>query len=215
MPGMQAFVRTCYIHVVFHDIRKAFDSSSRNILLRKMEEQFGVSNVELKWFASYISNREQTCFVNGTMSTFKKIVCGVLQGSILGPLLFFLYINDLPDSLHDTTPCLYTDDTHIFTSAKDSEELASNLNNDLNNINRWLMSNQLQHHSSKTKFMYVASKHNLNKINDDTPVMLNGQPIPRIHSIPFLGEEHIEAICKKVGAGIGMLDLQCFDTTLF
>ena len=144
----------------------------------------------------------------------KKIVCGVPQGSILGPLLFLLYINDLPDSLHDTTPCLYTDDTHIFTSAKDSEELTSNLNNDLNNISHWLISNQLQHHSSKTKFMYVVSKHYLNKINDDTPVMLNGQPIPRIHSIPCLGvaldetlswEEHIEAICKKVCAGIGML----------
>ena len=200
--------------VVFLDIRKAFDSISHNILLRKMEEQFGVSNVELKWFASYISNREQTCFVNGTMSTSKKIVCGVPQGSILGPLLFLLYINDLPDSLHDTTPCLYADDTQIFASAKDSEELTSNLNNDLNNINHWLISNKLQHHSSKTKYMYVASKHNLNKINDDTPVMLNGQPTPRIHSIPCLGvtldetlswEEHIEAICKKVGAGIGML----------
>ena len=67
---------------------------------------------------------------------------------------------------------------------------------------------------SKTKFMYVASKHNLNKINDDTPVMLNGQPIRRIHSISCLGvtldetlswEEHIEAICKKISAGMGML----------
>ena len=65
----------------------------------------------------------------------KKIVCGVPQGSILGPLLFLFYINDLPDSLHDTTPCLYANDTQIFTSAKNSEELTSNLNNDLNNIN--------------------------------------------------------------------------------
>ena len=55
--------------------------------------------------------------------------------------------------------------TQIFASAKDSEELTSNLNNDLNNINHWLISNKLQHHSSKTKYMYVASKHNLNKIN--------------------------------------------------
>ena len=200
--------------VVFLDIRKAFDSINHDILLRKMEEQFGVSNVELKWFESYISNREQTCLVNGTMSTAKKLVCGVPQGSILGPLLFLLYINDLPDSLHDTIPCLYADDTQIFTSAKDPAELTSKLNSDLNNINHWLISNKLQHHSSKTKLMYVASKHNLNKINGDTPVMLNGQPIPRIHSIPCLGvtldetlswEEHIEAICKKVGAGIGML----------
>ena len=189
--------------VVFLDIRKAFDSINHNILLSNMEEQFGVSNVE--WFASYISNREQACFVNGTMSTSKKIVCGVPQGSILGPLLFLLYINDLPDSLHDTTSCLYADDTQICTSAKDSGELIPPI---------WLISKKLQHHSSKTKFMYVASKHNLNKIKDDTPVMLNGQPIPRIHSIPCLGvtldktlswEEHVEVIYKKVGAGIGML----------
>ena len=76
--------------VVFLDIRKAFDSINHDILLRKMEEQFGVSNVELKWFESYISNREQTCLVNGTMSTAKKLVCGVPQGSILGPLLYIM-----------------------------------------------------------------------------------------------------------------------------
>ena len=82
--------------VVSVDIRKAFDSISHNILLRKMVEQLAVSNVELKWFASYISKREQTCFVNGTTSTSKKIVCGVPQGSILGPLLFLLYIKVAP-----------------------------------------------------------------------------------------------------------------------
>jgi hypothetical protein len=99
-------------------------------------------------------------------------------------------------------------------SAKDSVELIFNLNNDLNKISQWLASNNLQHHSTKTKLMYVGSKHNLHKINDDFPVMLNGKRIPRVHSISFLGvtldetqswDEHIETICKKVGAGVGTL----------
>jgi hypothetical protein len=204
--------------VVFLDICKAFDSINHNILLRKMEDQFGVSNIELKWFESYISDRKQVCFVNGMTSTPKEIVCGVPQGSwpgsILGPLLFLLYINDLPDSLDNTTPCLYADDTQIFSSAKDSVELIFNLTNDLNKISQWLTSNKLQHHSTKTKLMYVGSKHNLHKINDDFSVMLNGKRIPRVHSISCLGvtldetlswDEHIETICKKVGAGVGTL----------
>ena len=74
--------------VVFIDIRKAFDSINHNILLRKMKEQFGISNIELKLFESYLSDREQVSFVNGAMSAPKRIVCGVPQGSILGPLLF-------------------------------------------------------------------------------------------------------------------------------
>ncbi len=78
--------------VVFIDIRKAFDSINHNILLRKMKEQFGISNIELKLFESYLSDREQMSFVNGVMSAPKRIVCGVPQGSILGPLLFLLYI---------------------------------------------------------------------------------------------------------------------------
>jgi hypothetical protein len=67
-------------------------------------------------------------------STPKEIVCGVPQGSILGPLLFLLYINDVPDILDNTTPCLYADHRQIFSSAKDSVELIFNLNNDLNKI---------------------------------------------------------------------------------
>ena len=92
--------------VVFLDIRKAFDSINHKILLQKMEKQFGVSNAALRWFKSYLTDREQSCFVNGTMSTPKKVLCGAPRGSILGPLLFLLNINDLPECLNKTTPCL-------------------------------------------------------------------------------------------------------------
>ena len=78
--------------VVFIDIRKAFDSINHNILLRKMKEQFRISNIELKLFESYLSDREQMSFVNGVMSAPKRIVCGVPQGSILRSLLFLLLL---------------------------------------------------------------------------------------------------------------------------
>ena len=95
------------IGVVFLDIRKAFDSINHNILVNKLETQFGFSNNELKWFKSYLTNREQVGALNGHLSSPQKIIGGIPQGSILGALLFLLYINDLPENLKETTCCLY------------------------------------------------------------------------------------------------------------
>ena len=92
--------------VVFLDIRKAFDSIDHVILLEKLAF-YGVSQLELAWFQSYLSNRQQQCQINGCLSNKGEIICGVPQGSILGPLLFLIYINDLPNCLKTTTPCLY------------------------------------------------------------------------------------------------------------
>ncbi len=200
--------------VVFLDIRKAFDSIDHTILLQKMNDQFGIKNVELDWFKSYVTNREQACIVNGAMSSPKTIVCGVPQGSILGPLLFLLYINDLPECLEKTSPHLYADDTQISTSAKTIEELTENLNNDLKKVGEWLARNKLQHHPTKTKLMYIGSKYNTDTMTYDIPVMMNNQFITLAHSYTCLGvkldenlnwHEHVEMICKKVGAGIGAM----------
>ena len=87
--------------VVFLDVQKAFDSVNHEILLNKMHEYFGMSGTQLKWFESYLSNREQQCIVNGQISSPKNISCGIPQGWILGPLL--LYINDMPKSLKYVT----------------------------------------------------------------------------------------------------------------
>ena len=93
--------------VVFLDIKKAFDSINHGILLNKMKKRSGISSIELKWFESYLFNRQQQCSINEQLSSKKTITCGVPQGSILGPLLFLLYINDLPECLRSTTPFMY------------------------------------------------------------------------------------------------------------
>ena len=101
--------------VVFVDIRKAFDSIDHDILLEKLA-YYGVSQIEHTWLQSYLANRQQQCQVNGFFSEKREIKCGFPQGSILGPLLFLIYINELPNCLKKTTPCLYADDTQIFAA---------------------------------------------------------------------------------------------------
>ena len=128
--------------VIFLDI----DSINHGIVLNKMKKRFGISSIELKWFESYLSNREQQCSINEQLSSKKTITCGVPQGSILGPYLFLLYITDLPESLSSTTPCIYADDTQIFSSSCDANELVIKLNSDLAHVRNWLIENKLQMH---------------------------------------------------------------------
>ena len=99
-----------------------------------------------------------TCTSNGKLSRSspKTITCGVPQGSILSPLLFSLCINDMPESLNYSTPSLYADDTEIYASSNDCVDLVPKVNNDLENIRKWMIKNKLQIHPSKSKHMFVA-----------------------------------------------------------
>ena len=105
-------------------------------------------------------------------------MCGIPQGSILGPLLFLLYINDMTDCLEKTTPYLYADHTEISSSSDNFDTLIENLNYDLNNIRKWLSKNKLKHHPTKSKVMFVGSSRNLNKKVKDNCFLLNSAPIP-------------------------------------
>ncbi len=129
--------------VVFLDVRKAFDSINHEILIDKMRNLFGIIGIQLKWFESYLNNRVQQYMINGKLSSQKTITCGVPQGSILGPLLFLLYVNDMPESLNYSTPSLYADDTEIYTSSNDCGDLVHKINDDLENIRKWMIKNKL------------------------------------------------------------------------
>ena len=200
--------------VVFLDICKAFDSVNHQILLEKLETQFGIHDTELKWFQSYLKDRKQVCFVNEQTSSAGKIICGIPQGSILGPLLFLLYINDMPDILEKTTPCLYADDTQIYSSSHDYDTLVENLNMDLANIQKWLAKNKLKSHAKKTKVMFIGSLHNLNNKVGNRTVEMNKIPVPQTSTFKCLGvdldqklnwEKHIDSVCHKISAGIGAM----------
>ena len=107
---------------VFIDLTKVFDTIDHKIILRKMSN-LGVSQAAIKWFSSYLSGRTQRCSVNGKLSTVRTLRCGVLQDSILGPLLFLIYINDLRNSLREAVPRMFADDTNLTLSAKTLTEL--------------------------------------------------------------------------------------------
>ena len=128
--------------VLFLDLKKAFDTVDHQILLQKLQ-LFGIDFATLKWFRSYLTDRKQRTSVNGTISDHHPIVCGVPQGSILGLLLFLVYINDLPTWCLSSTPRMYADDTCLTLSARNPEDLQSQLNSDLVEIQTWLQAKKL------------------------------------------------------------------------
>ena len=155
-----------------------WDTMRTMILLEKLETHFGIHDTELNWLQSYLNDTKQVCFVNDQTSSARKIICGIPQGSILGPLLFLLYINDMPDILEKTTPCLYANEAQIHSSSHDYNTLVKNLNMDLANIQKWLAKNKLKSHAKKTKVMFIGSLHNLNNKVGNRTVEMNKIPVP-------------------------------------
>jgi hypothetical protein len=151
---------------------------NHEILIDKMRNFFGVTGNQLRWFESYLNNRVQQCLINGQLSSPKKIICGVPQGSILGPLLFLLYINDMPDSLSHLTPSLYADDTEIYASSNDCADLVDKVNIDLEINFKFMIQNKLQIHPSKSKHMFIGSPYNLKNKVCGNPILINNKLVP-------------------------------------
>ena len=128
--------------VVFLDLKKAFDTVNHEILLSKLNN-YGIHGISYNWFKSYLDNRTQKCSINGSLSKTCSLSCGVPQGTILGPLLFLLYINDLPNCLTNCVPWMYADDTHLTYAGDNTGDIESSLNHDLENVKKWLIANKL------------------------------------------------------------------------
>ena len=195
---------------VFLDFSKAFDTVDHNILLQKLHK-YGICGVELLWFEDYLSNRMQYVTYNNHKSSREKINCGVPQGSILGPILFLLYINDLASVSEFCFSVLFADDTNMFITGKDMNVLCRQLNEDLRNIQEWLQCNKLSLNVLKTHYMIFTPK---NKVIDDIEVKIHDVQIQRVYTTKFLGVQidskltwkmHIEYTCKKLSKCVGIL----------
>ena len=137
-----------------------------DIMLLKLEN-YGVERNSLTWFKSYLTDRTEKCLVNDQLSNSVPITCGVPQGSNLGPLLFLVYINDLPNCLNHTTPRMFADDTSVSYASNSVEELENIINSDLKNLNSWLTTNRLSLNIVKTEFMIIGSRQKIRVIDGD------------------------------------------------
>ena len=142
---------------VFVDLAKAFDTVNHAILLNKLQH-YGIRGITLKWFESYLLDRKQFVVVNKACSGIAQVRCGVPQGSILGPLLFILYMNDFNYISNLLKIVMFADDTNLFLTGKDCREIESLFDRKLQCISEWFTSNRLSLNVSKTLYLVFSNK---------------------------------------------------------
>ena len=146
--------------VIFIDLKQAFDNVDHGILLAKLHH-CGINGIEHDWFRSYLNNRRQFCKVNSEPSKIQSIEIGVPQGSCLGPLIFLLYINDLPFALSEAHATIYAYDTTISYSSDNMKDLVAVINSELSRRNQLLQGNKLPLKVIKTQAIIMGSKQRL------------------------------------------------------
>ena len=196
---------------VFLDLKKAFDTVNFHILFDKLNH-IGIRGKSLELLQSYLGNRKQAVTISSFKSLFKEILCGVPQGSILGPLLFLIYINDLPNALESSFPIMYADDTNIFHSGTNITEIENALNNDLGTLSNWLSVNKLSLNLSKTHTMLFTLNGRLKQYK---PIIkINNTELESTNSTTFLGviidqtftwAKHLTHLTSKIAKSIGIL----------
>ena len=192
---------------VFVDLRKAFDTIDHATLIAKLPI-YGVHGKERTWFESYLFNRQQFVSYQGICSERQSIRCGVPQGSILGPLLFTIVINDITKQVKECRILLYADDTVIFTSDKDSKRIENLLNTEFNNVATWFTNNNLVLNLKKTKTEFVLfGTHQKLAKSEKVSISLNEKMISESEMYEYLGvtmdknltmKAHLEKTYKKV-----------------
>ena len=200
------------VRAVFLDISKAFDKVWHEGLIFKLKQN-GVRGNLLSFFVSYLSNRHQRVGINGSYSEYSKILSGVPQGSVLGPLLFLIYINDLEKNLKSQVK-FYADDTMLYSIVKDPAQSAADLNHDLDLIQKWAFQWKMQFNPDPTKQatqMIFSCKQNNPQ---HPPIFFNGFEVPLAEHQKHLGliltrnlsfSKHVYEKIKKANKHIGII----------
>ena len=196
---------------IFLDFSKAFDTINHKILISKLEN-YGIRGLAKEWFCSYLSNRKQFVTLNDCKSDLIGITCGVPQGSVLGPLLFLLYINDFKHSSSLFDFHLFADDSNLFLSNKNLRVLESNINTELQSIYKWLCINKLSLNIDKSNFVIFHPPQK--KLNYNVQIMINQTYLKNEQHVRYLGimidanlnwKHQIHHIVKKIKRSIGLL----------
>ena len=197
--------------VVLVDFKNAFDNVDHVILLMKLE-MYGIKGPALSLLRLYLANRTQKCQINGSTLSERIIKCGVPQGSILGPLLFLVYINDLPNCLNRANPQLSADDTNLTATGESISDVEMAMNSDLEDLRKWLIANKLSLKVAKTEFILIGSRPTLTQISNEHPkVSIGNKSIKQAKQCKMLRvkidqdltwKSNTENICKKVNSGI-------------
>ena len=201
--------------VIYFDFAKAFDSVNHDIILNKLKLQYGIDGLLLKFFVEYLSNRFQRVVINGNFSSKLSVQSGVPQGSILGPILFVLFINDIAADIDSSSGiCLYADDTKLFREVKSFEDQLK-LQKDINSLTAWATLNKMKFHPDKCKFLCVS----LNRTHDQpAPYTINGVQICQVNSEKDLGvhitsrlnwTEHCNYLYSRANRNLGLLKRTC------
>jgi len=191
------------------DFAKAFDTVNHDILTKKLEF-YGIRGLALKWIKSYLQDRMQCTEIDNYQSPLEFIKCGVPQGSVLGPLLFLLYINDIPNSSKLFKFTLFADDTSLFYSHKNNTNVQETLNCELSKINEWLSANKLSINVKKSKLLIFSDKVHPDNIN----LTMNNETLTEVENAKYLGvhidnklkwTKHINSINLKLSKGLSLL----------
>uniref|UniRef100_A0A8C5QSP4 Reverse transcriptase domain-containing protein n=1 Tax=Leptobrachium leishanense TaxID=445787 RepID=A0A8C5QSP4_9ANUR len=200
---------------VFFDFAKAFDTVDHGILLQKFKNS-SIGDRTLTWFQSYVSDRSQYVSISDSTSLPLPVTCGVPQGSILGPLLFTIFINDLPNVCKASTVHMYADDTVIYTSKPDLPQLEAVLQEQFTEVEKWIKHNKLFLNTDKTVTMLFGTAPKLHKLQ--TPHLCVGTrsngTLTTVTSLKYLGMwldpnlcfgPHIEKLSSKFYPKLGAL----------
>ena len=195
---------------VFIDLKKAFDTVDHNILVKKLEH-YGIRGLAKDWVCSYLESRRQYVCINDSNSDCLDVKCGVPQGSILGPALFILYVNDMCNVSKSLKSILFADDTNLFYAGKDLDEVCKIVSRELNILHIWFQVNKLSLNVAKTNFMIFGNK----RFEENYMISINGMNINRVYVTKFLGvhidsklnwNEHISVIKTKVAKNVSIMN---------